>query len=142
METLNNHWLSISDYANEYQISISTLRRRIKSNLIPYKMIGGKYYIAHSPPVEDVSSLGLDSADLDNRDFVTNTRPAEVTRAAKSFSSDMFSQRELVEELKKAYMSSLHDKEEQIVTLKQQVSDLKTLVMFLEKEVSRLKTEF
>lgn len=39
----------------------------------------------------------------------------------------------LLDELKKAYMQSLQEKEQQIINLKQQVTDLKTLVMYLEK---------
>jgi hypothetical protein len=133
METLNNQWLSISDYSSEYQISISTLRRRIKANQIPYKMIGGKYYLSldSSEPVSPVINK------YDSGQGKKQTEPAP-----RSQGSEVFSQRELVDELKRVYMSSLHDKEEQILTLKQQVSDLKTLVMFLEKEITRLKTEF
>lgn len=132
METLNNQWISISDYANEYQVSISTLRRRIKAQQVPYKMMGGKYYL--SPPTAgEISTMHAMT------EYAPVPKPALEPRQS---SPDVFSQRELIEELKKAYMSSLHDKEEQILTLKQQIADLKTLVMFLEKEVSRVKSEF
>jgi regulator of replication initiation timing len=43
-----------------------------------------------------------------------------------------------LDELKRAYLDSLQSKEDQILQLKQQVSDLKTLVMILEKENSRI----
>lgn len=45
----------------------------------------------------------------------------------------------LLAELKKAYTQILQEKEEQIMTLKEEVSDLKTLVKVLESENSRLK---
>lgn len=45
----------------------------------------------------------------------------------------------LLAELKKAYTQILQEKEEQIMTLKEEVSDLKTLVKVLESENLRLK---
>lgn len=45
----------------------------------------------------------------------------------------------LLVELKKAYTQILQEKEEQIMTLKEEVSDLKTLVKVLESENLRLK---
>lgn len=45
----------------------------------------------------------------------------------------------LLNELKTAYTQILHEKDEQIVQLKDEVSDLKTLVRVLESENERLK---
>lgn len=45
----------------------------------------------------------------------------------------------ILNELKRAYMSVLHEKEEQIVQLKEEVSDLKTLVRVLEDDNERLR---
>jgi regulator of replication initiation timing len=42
-------------------------------------------------------------------------------------------------ELKKAYSATLQEKEEQIIILKEQVADLKTLINFLESENKRLQ---
>jgi hypothetical protein len=44
----------------------------------------------------------------------------------------------LLTELKKAYTQILHEKEEQVLHLKEEVSDLKTLVRVLESENDRL----
>jgi hypothetical protein len=38
-------WLSILDYARVKKISISTIRRSIKSGIINYKLMDGKYFI-------------------------------------------------------------------------------------------------
>ncbi len=44
---MNNQgdWLSIIDYSVQTGLSISTLRRRIKSGKIEFQEIGGKYFI-------------------------------------------------------------------------------------------------
>ncbi len=46
----------------------------------------------------------------------------------------------MVQELKVAYVSVLHEKEKQITDLKEEISDLKTLVKILENENERLKS--
>lgn len=43
----NGAWLSINDYAQVRNISISTVRRHIKGNIIKFKNEGGKYFIWH-----------------------------------------------------------------------------------------------
>jgi len=40
-------WHSIIDYAQERDISISTIRRHIKSGRLKYKMKNGKYFILY-----------------------------------------------------------------------------------------------
>jgi len=127
------NWLALNEYANKHQVSISTLRRRIKSNKIKYKLEEGKYFI------EDDGKFGSGYAagSLDNS--MGNQGLASSNQVASSENISMT--KLLLEELKRAYLDSLQSKEDQILYLKQQVSDLKTLVMFLEKENSRLKAE-
>ncbi len=48
----------------------------------------------------------------------------------------------LLNELKKAYTQILHEKEEQMMILKEEVSDLKTLVKALERENEMLKQQW
>lgn len=38
-------WLSISDYSRYKNVSISTIRRHIKNNILKYKEENGKYFI-------------------------------------------------------------------------------------------------
>jgi len=45
MHTMEGVWLSITDYSNYKKISISTIRRYIKSNILKYKEENGKYLI-------------------------------------------------------------------------------------------------
>lgn len=45
MHTTDGIWLTITDYSNYKKVSISTIRRHIKSNLLKFKEEGGKYFI-------------------------------------------------------------------------------------------------
>lgn len=112
---------------------MSTLRRRIKTNKIKYKLEDGKYFI-----IED-GQKG-DSVMDTPRSPLLNHRKPEASMATAS-ADNLSTTRLLLDELKKAYFESLQGKEDQILYLKQQVSDLKTLVMLLEKENMKLSNE-
>ncbi len=45
-------WLPLTEYAARTGLSISTLRRKIKSSAIDYKMDNGKYLIKCDPEEE------------------------------------------------------------------------------------------
>ena len=45
MHTTEGVWLSITDYSQYKGVSISTIRRHIKSNILNVKEEDGKYYI-------------------------------------------------------------------------------------------------
>jgi hypothetical protein len=45
MHTTDGVWLSITDYSSYKKVSISTIRRHIKSNLLKYREENGKYFI-------------------------------------------------------------------------------------------------
>ncbi|PIP92802.1 MAG: hypothetical protein COW00_05730 [Bdellovibrio sp. CG12_big_fil_rev_8_21_14_0_65_39_13] len=42
---MTEYWLSLDEYARIHKLSISTLRRRIKSKQVEYKLDNGKYFI-------------------------------------------------------------------------------------------------
>lgn len=121
---IENEWLSLTEYASEYGISVSTLRRRIKGNKVKYKLIHGKYYLPKQelPPQSQAFTP------------VPSPKASEVAPPTTSSNVDFNVTKNLLDELKKAYMQSLQSKEDQIIQLKQQISDLKTLVMYLERE--------
>ncbi len=54
MATKEGVWLSILDYSQYKKVSISTIRRHIKSNILKTKEVDGKYFI-YVPDVEKVS---------------------------------------------------------------------------------------
>lgn len=43
-------WLSINDYSRYKNVSVSTIRRHIKNNILKYKEENGKYFIYLASP--------------------------------------------------------------------------------------------
>lgn len=144
-----SNWLLLTDFASKYRVSVSTLRRRIKAGTQPYRFENGKYYLP------DQFSGGYDDAPEIPEPAVHQTAPQafEAKMAATQPSSPaavlaatmkgndeplITTTSRLLNELKQAYTLILHEKEEQIVFLKEEVADLKTLVRVLESENARL----
>ena len=123
---VENDWLSLSEYSNEYGVSVSTLRRRIKGNKIKYKLIHGKYFL----PRQQTPPQSQTFTPVPTQKAPESSAPAE--------GNSFHTAKALLDELKKAYMQSLQSKEDQIIQLKQQISDLKTLVMYLERENEKI----
>lgn len=87
-------WLSILDYASRFDISLSTLRRHIKSGKIQYRSERGKYYLLvgslskkgatpNSPPKNDDEFLQIQPlmeriTDLENKLNLANEQIAEL----------------------------------------------------------------
>ncbi len=120
-------WLPLAEYSLKHKVSISTLRRKIKAEDIQYRLDDGKYFI-----------LDEDDAANGNRPSL-NSEPTAVSAEqdhAKSESVITAANR-LLADLKKAYTQVLQDKELQIVSLKEEIADLKTLVKILESENDR-----
>lgn len=63
MEAQSNLWLPLTEYALRSGMSISTLRRKIKSNAISYKMEEGRYLIRGDELAESPKVLGFSSSD-------------------------------------------------------------------------------
>jgi len=124
-------WLPLNEYANRHKLSVSTLRRRIKSQKIKFRLEDGKYFI-----FEEANSQSLPTMTPTKETTEASLPIVQVGEVAT------LPMKLLLEELKRAYLDSLQSKEDQILHLKQQVSDLKTLVMCLEKENSRYKGGF
>ena len=155
-------WLLLTDYASKYRISVSTLRRRIKSHQIPFRFENGKYFLVDAPPNEasEYSSVAQEmqrtshlsqpstemtvATPLKDVPHVetaeTKQAEAELEQAASVKDGPIIqTATKLLNELKRAYSNILHEKEEQIIQLKEEVSDLKTLVRVLEDDNDRLR---
>lgn len=144
-----NTWLPLMDYSTKYKVSVSTLRRRIKAEDIKFRFDDGKYFIIDEPmsthqrvhrpsPESDMAEVG---AHPENPASVSahNAEIAEKMARAKNDEPILTAANKLLTELKKAYSQILQEKEEQILQLKEEVADLKTLVRVLEDENDRLK---
>jgi hypothetical protein len=73
------HWLPLTEYALRSGMSISTLRRKIKSNSIEFKMEEGRYLIRSDELADAASVAGFASSDLSPR--VPSARPASPMAA-------------------------------------------------------------
>ncbi len=132
-----NDWLLLTDYASKYRISVSTLRRRIKAGAQPYRFESGRYHLpdqlGNNVPDEVVSAVVPK--------VVPEPKPTAASILAASISPKdeplITTTSKLLNELKQAYTLILHEKEEQIVYLKEEIADLKTLVRVLESENAR-----
>ena len=118
-------WITLNDYSNQYKVSISTLRRRIRADEVEYRMEGGRYWLANKPIDKYVRNRNVVHAE---------SSPAPTIPAGDIIPKEdvMDVAREMMTELKSAYVHSLQEKEEQILQLKGEVADLKTLVKILE----------
>ena len=125
-------YLPLNEYSSKFRISLSTLRRRIRADEIEYRFEGGKYWLAERPPTKYGHIMGQQKVEP-----TAVIQPAPAT--AQSADSLLDSAQKMMQELKSAYVSVLHEKENQITELKEEVSDLKTLVTILEAENERLR---
>jgi len=131
-------WLPLMEYSNKYRVSLSTLRRRIKAGEIEYKFSDGKYLLKDGPL--QVTSLEVET--IAPPSSVSSQPRLEVhSEASQAPEHNQYWQatQSLLNEIKKAYSLILQEKEEQILQLKEEVADLKTLVRVLEDENARIK---
>lgn len=147
---MTQNWLPLAEYSSKYQVSISTLRRRIKSEDIKYQFSDGRYLILDQSPVHRPSPGVIADAIVPSpKKEATSPKIASKISTGESFEKMALANgnpdepiltaaNRLLSELKKAYTQILQEKEEQILHLKEEVTDLKTLVRVLESENARL----
>ncbi len=144
MSTQSDFWLPLTEYALRSGTSISTLRRKIKSNTIEYKMEDGRYLIRSddvegAPPVTGFTSNdaprekpaaapalvipAADTADLE-QDFLLLRKDVQKTR-----DEDSLRWRAL-----EARVAGLAKKLE---LFSEQVAELKMLVKIFEETMDR-----
>lgn len=139
-----NLWLSLTDYSTKHKVSVSTLRRRIKADDIKFKFEDGKYLLLDEHPgthqrdyrPSQTSELTLMGALKKDIDFKESTLASLNQKKDEQL---ILSTNRLLTELKKAYSLVLQEKEEQILELKEEISDLKTLIKVLEGDNQRLR---
>lgn len=145
-------WLPLAEYSMKHKVSISTLRRRIKAEDIQYRLDDGKYFIFDTDPTATTTTTIVEdktfSTEAHRPSLKSDSSAAEFAKQGRADqrAEDSNAQGEsvitaanrLLTDLKKAYTQVLQEKEEQIVSLKEEISDLRTLVRVLESENQRL----
>lgn len=145
-----HNWLPLMEYSAKYRVSLSTLRRRIKSGEMEHKLEDGKYLVKDAPRSASPSlqtnskpeTIAPPTLVRSQESGATVSKNKETVRD-NSVDQDQFyrSTQALLNEIKKAYSLILQEKEEQILQLKEEVADLKTLVRVLEDDNNRMKTQ-
>lgn len=136
-------WLSLTEYSNKHNVSISTLRRKIKSTEVEFRLDEGKYMILDSDEdaAQDSSVQRTVSASENYRPSLKSDKnySQHETKMVEQGESVITAANRLLADLKKAYTQVLQDKEAQISELREENSDLKTLIKVLESENDRLR---
>lgn len=150
--TTANSWLPLAEYSMKHQISVSTLRRRIKAEDIKFRFDDGKYLILDelvlSGAPKKMTSAEEHRPSL-NSEVQKNSVPPVLSNMQQSLffgaqhsdtnESVISAANRLLADLKKAYAQILQEKEEQILQLREETMDLKTLIKVLESENTRLR---
>ena len=104
----------------------------IKSKTIDFELKDGKYYIVDTPLEFEYSTKVRDA----EADFDSDDESVPIPEVIKNLAGENLNNvqvHHLMGELKKAYTQVLHEKEDQILQLKEEITDLKTLVKVLEE---------
>lgn len=149
---MNSQYLPLTEYSSKYKVSISTLRRRIKADEIKFLFDDGKYMIldqpvnthqkVHRPSLKsekttDVivplngSSNGI-KASPKIQEVILHPELRHLSQGDRQ-EPILSAANRLLTELKRAYTQVLQEKEEQILHLNAEISDLKTLVRALDQ---------
>ena len=132
----NQQWLPLNEYSIKYNVSISTLRRRIRQSEIEYQFRDGKYWLKDvQTPRGYKSAQPIMAKPLSTAERQSTEASIDLTAENAKAVADR-----LVAELKSAYVLVLQEKEEMILQLKEEVADLKTLVKILESENERYRS--
>lgn len=147
----NQEWLTLSEYSAKYDVSVSTLRRRIKAKSCEFTFEDGKYFLKNKalkdhqvvqakPRPASAVAPPQKTTQPTSRPSWLEEAPQRLDQLNQEESSPVFATaNKLLNELKRAYSVILQEKEEQILQLKEEVADLKTLARVLEEDNNRLK---
>lgn len=144
---MDSQWLSLAEYSNKYNVSISTLRRRIRSGQLSFNIRFGKYFL------KDQSLGSLDKVKEEIKSQKTkasmknkgNGKKKDAIQKSiteekmKSVGTEHSLLDKLMDVQKKLY-EKIEAKELKILEQQNQIADLNTLVTFLEKENKDLKS--
>ena len=144
---MDSQWLSLTEYSSKYNVSISTLRRRIRSGQLSFNISFGKYFLKD----QNLGRLKETKEEIKNQEFNASiknkidnkekdaTQKDIVQKEIKSVGTEHFLLDKLMDVQKKLY-EKIEAKELKILEQQTQIADLNTLVAFLEKENTDLKS--
>ena len=144
---MDSQWLSLTEYSSKYNVSISTLRRRIRSGQLSFNISFGKYFLKD----QNLGRLKETKEEIKNQEFNASiknkidnkekdaTQKDIVQKEIKSVGTEHFLLDKLMDVQKKLY-EKIEAKELKILEQQTQIADLNTLVAFLENENKDLKS--
>ena len=131
-------WIALADYSLKYKVSISTLRRRIKNQDVEVRSEDGKYFLPDLPLNAPRRAAVPIAPPQPRTGPAAPSFPTVTTVTLPPPLQDRAEVQLLIAELKRAYAIIVQEKEVQILQLKEELTDLKTLVQVLEHENGRL----
>ena len=140
---MDSQWLSLTEYSNKYNVSISTLRRRIRSGQLSFSIKFGKYFLKD----QNLSKLiKLNAKELESREStvsfetkVDNIKEDTIQKEVTPLNTESSLLDKLMDIQKELY-EKIEIKELKILEQQNQIADLNTLVALLEKENKELKS--
>jgi len=150
---LSNQWLSLAEYSNKYRVSVSTLRRRIRTGQLSFNLQSGKYFLKDQSPASlrktkvcrtrdqkeysrDKRQSVSESEISVEESIVKEPKNIKKTPSASLPENSLFNK---LMESQKEFYRQVEQKEMKISELQNKVMDLSTLVALLEKENKELK---
>ena len=133
-------WISLTEYSQKHSISISTLRRRIRAQIIPVKIKEGKYFLQDKTPQAEVG--GEEKAAtfkplLKNKHFLTQSFKEEDKKTSSP--QDKQSVMNKMLDSQAEFYKLLAAKDKKIENLQTRIDELNTLTALLEKDNKELK---
>lgn len=120
-------WLSLTEYAHKKNVSISTLRRKIKSEAIPFKMDEGRYLLLDEGGENSTNNNNA----TDARIFPQQASEAVISQAAQQQALGL---QELHWKALEARVAGLARK---VDLMSEQMSELKMLVQIFEEKLEQ-----
>lgn len=127
----SGQWLPLTEYSVKTGVSTSTIRRKIKSNSIQYKLENGRYLLLLDDLDESMNTMNV------NTSRPTPVEKAQTNTAVKAAPVGVIDQS--VRIVTSAYERTLKEKDERLALLQRQnqelrerLDELRTLVQALE----------
>jgi len=128
----NGNWLPITEFSVKSGMSLSTIRRKIKSNSIAYRLDKGKYFILFSN-----REVG-DMRPVENRNALIPAKQPEKQSTSSRSNSD----EDAFQMVSEAYEYALKEKDERIKLLEQKTIDLEERLQELRLLVQVLEEKY